>query len=165
MKKAIKILINLARLLLGAVFVFSGFVKAIDPLGTSYKIKDYFEAFDWTFFSDLSLMMAVLLAATEFFLGAALLLGIWKKTVSLLLLLFMSVVTPLTLYLAIKNPVTDCGCFGDALILTNWQTFFKNLVLLLLAIVVFFRNDKFYLFFGLNLITQYLLFQLRTPSR
>lgn len=150
MKKAIKILINLARLLLGAVFVFSGFVKAIDPLGTSYKIKDYFEAFDWTFFSDLSLMMAVLLAATEFFLGAALLLGIWKKTVSLLLLLFMSVVTPLTLYLAIKNPVTDCGCFGDALILTNWQTFFKNLVLLLLAIVVFFRNDKFYLFFGLR---------------
>lgn len=148
MKKVNKILVNIARLLLGLCFVFSGFVKAIDPLGTSYKIKDYFDAFDLSFFSDLSLLMSVVMAATEFFLGAALLLGLWRKTVSQLLLVFMLVVTPFAFYLAIKNPVTDCGCFGDALILTNWQTFFKNIFLLLLAISAFLWNKDFYLFFG-----------------
>ena len=143
-----KILINIARLLLGTCFVFSGFVKAIDPLGFSYKIADYLEAFDLTFFAGLSFLMAAVLAAVEFFLGVAIVLGIWKKTVSLFSLAFMLIMTPFTLYLAIKNPVSDCGCFGDALILTNWQTFFKNVVLLLFAAPLFWWNDLYNPLFG-----------------
>jgi uncharacterized membrane protein YphA (DoxX/SURF4 family) len=148
MEKTKKIFINIARLLLGVSFVFSGFVKVIDPLGFSYKIKDYFEAFGWTSFSELSFLIGVTLAAVELFLGASLLLGVWKRSISLLLLLFMSIITPFTLYLAIKNPVSDCGCFGDALIITNWQTFYKNIFLLFLAIPIFLWSDLFYVFFG-----------------
>jgi len=140
--------INIARFLVGFCFVFSGFVKAIDPLGSSYKFADYLEAFHWSFLSDLTFLMAVGLAATELFLGAALLLGLWKKTTSLLALLFMLFMTPFTLYLAIKNPVSDCGCFGDALILTNWQTFYKNIVLLILVVPVYLWHDLTYTLFG-----------------
>jgi len=148
MENTKKILINIARLILGMCFVFSGFVKAVDPSGSAYKIADYLEAFGWTFFSDLSWLMAVSLSAAEFFLGTALLLGLWKKTTGMLSLVFMLVMTPFTFYLAIKNPVSDCGCFGDALILTNWQTFYKNIVLLALSVAVLFRNDLTYTIFG-----------------
>jgi len=148
MEKAKTILINIARFILGGCFVFSGFVKAVDPLGSAYKFADYFEAFNWSFLSDLTLLMAVGLAAIEFFLGAALLLGIWRKPISLLALLFMLFMTPFTLYLAINNPVSDCGCFGDALILSNWQTFYKNIVLLSLAVPVYLWHDWSFTIFG-----------------
>ena len=148
MENTKKIVINIARFLVGLCFVFSGFVKAIDPLGSSYKFADYLEAFHWSFLSDLTFLMAVGLAAAELFLGTALILGIWKKTTSLLALLFMLFMTPFTLYLAIKNPVSDCGCFGDALILTNWQTFYKNIVLLILVVPVFLWHDLTYTLFG-----------------
>lgn len=148
MEKAKTILINVARLLLGLCFVFSGFVKAVDPLGTAYKIADYLQAFNWLYLKDLTFLMSVGLAALEFYVGATLLLGVRKNTSSLLALLLMIFMTPLTLYLAFKNPVSDCGCFGDALILTNWETFYKNLVLLGLAIPVFLFHDWFYVFFG-----------------
>ncbi|MCE5175580.1 MAG: BT_3928 family protein [Bacteroidales bacterium] len=143
-----KVAVNISRILLGMCFVFSGFVKAIDPSGFAYKISDYLEAFHLTFFSGLSWIFAVLLAAFEFFLGTSLILGIWKKLTSALSLMFLLVMTPFTLYLAIKNPVSDCGCFGDALILTNWQTFYKNMVLLLLAFPVFHWNGLCYKLFG-----------------
>lgn len=148
MENTKKILINIVRLLLGSCFVFSGFVKAIDPLGSTYKISDYLQAFDWMIFKDLSWMGAVLLAAAEFYLGTALILGLWKRSTTLLSLIFMLVMTPFSLYLAIKNPVSNCGCFGDALVLTNWQTFAKNIILLLLAISLFLWNDLFVTFFG-----------------
>lgn len=148
MEKAKTILINIARFILGACFVFSGFVKAVDPLGSAYKFADYFEAFNWSFLSELTLLLAVCLAAAEFFLGTALLLGIWKKSISLLSLFLMLFMTPFTLYLAIKNPVSDCGCFGDALILSNWVTFYKNIILLSLAVPVYLWHDWFYTFFG-----------------
>ena len=135
MKKAA---VNICRLLLALTFIFSGFVKAVDPLGTQYKIHDYLVAMglgnlvpDFT-----TLSLSVLLAATEFFLGICLLFAIRRRIVSKLVLAIMVVMTPLTLWLAIADPIVDCGCFGDALVLTNWQTLWKNVVLLGAAIVV-----------------------------
>lgn len=134
-----KAVVNACRFLLGITFMFSGFVKAVDPLGSFYKIQDYVTAFglaDWlpTY---LPLFLGIALAALEFSVGIFLFLGIRRVVASLLALLLMVVMTPLTLYLAIANPVSDCGCFGDALVLTNWQTFGKNVVLLAAAIMVF----------------------------
>ncbi len=146
--KTLKILVNVARLLLGLSFVFSGFVKALDPLGSTYKINDYLEAFGWVYFQDMSFLMSVLLSATEFFLGLALIIGVYKRAISLSLMLFMLFVTPLTLYIAIANPVSDCGCFGDALVLSNTATFLKNLVLLAIAFFVYWQNEKFITFYG-----------------
>ena len=138
-KKTIDILCFVTRLLLGLTFLFSGAVKAIDPLGTTYKIEDYLKAFGG-FFTDLLPMAepaAFALIAVECILGICLVLNIRIKVVSWLSLAFYLVMTPLTLYLAIKNPVSDCGCFGDAVVLTNWQTFAKNVVLLSLVVVLF----------------------------
>ena len=117
-----------SRIIFGGVFLFSGFVKAIDPVGSAYKFDDYFAAFGLSALDIFSLPLAFTVAAFEFFLGANTLLGSYKKSVPFLDLLFMLFMTPLTLYLAIANPVSDCGCFGDALILSNWETFFKNIV-------------------------------------
>ena len=133
-----KIAVNICRLVLALTFIFSGFVKAVDPLGTQYKIQDYLTALgigrmvpDFT-----TLATSVLLAATEFFLGICLLFAIRRRIVSKLVLIIMVVMTPLTLWLALSNPISDCGCFGDALVLTNWQTFWKNVILLGCAVVV-----------------------------
>lgn len=132
------ILASIARTLLGVVFVFSGVVKAIDPLGTVYKIEDYLKAFGG-FFIDL-LPMAEVAAWTliiiELLLGVCMLLNVRTQWTSWIALLFYCVMTPLTLYIALTNPVSDCGCFGDAVVLTNWQTFGKNVVLIILAIVL-----------------------------
>lgn len=132
-------LINLCRLLLAVAFIFSGFVKAVDPLGTTYKIQDYLEAFgmaSWIPFF-FPLVISIALSTLEFVLGVLMLFGISRRMTTLLTLALMCFMTPLTLYLAIANPVSDCGCFGDAWVLTNWETFGKNIVLLLAAIVAF----------------------------
>ena len=133
-----KVVINISRLVLALTFIFSGFVKAVYPLGTQYKIHDYLTAMGLgkiiPEFTTLSL--SVLLAATEFFLGICLLFAIRRRIVSKLVLTIMVVMTPLTLWLAISNPINDCGCFGDALVLSNWQTLWKNVILLACAIVV-----------------------------
>lgn len=127
-----------ARTLLGLVFIVSGFVKAIDPLGTVYKIEDYLKAFGG-FFTELlpfATVAAVGMIALEFVLGICMLLNIRTQWTSWLALAFYLVMTPLTLYIAINNPVSDCGCFGDAIVISNWQTFGKNMVLLVLAIIL-----------------------------
>ncbi|GHT47508.1 hypothetical protein AGMMS49965_25580 [Bacteroidia bacterium] len=111
-------------------------MKAVDPLGTAYKIHDYFGVWGLSSLDFLTLPLSVGQSVVEFSLGVLLLLGVFRKYMSLLVLLVMCVMTPLTLYLAIGNAVSDCGCFGDALVLTNWQTFFKNVVLLGAAGVV-----------------------------
>ena len=131
--------VNVSRLLLAVTFVFSGLVKVVDPRGTQYKFDDYFQAFGWSEWIPgfLPLWLAVLLAVFEFCIGIYLFFGIRRRTTSWLFLLFMSVMTPLTLYLALANPVSDCGCFGDAVSLTNWETFGKNVVLLGLSVLVF----------------------------
>lgn len=134
-----KVGVNACRFLLGITFIFSGFVKAVDPLGSFYKIQDYLTAFGMGgWFTDyIPLLCGIVLAAVEFSAGIFLFLGIRRSLATLLALLLMGVLTPLTLYLAIANPVSDCGCFGDAWVLTNWQTFGKNIVLLAAAIVAF----------------------------
>lgn len=131
--------VNICRFLLAGLFIFSGFVKAIDPLGFTYKIEDYLEAFKvfaWIP-SFVPVIAAITLASLEFVLGVLMFFGIRQKPATTLVLLFMIVMTPLTLYLAIADPIPDCGCFGDAWVLTNWQTFWKNVVLLIAAVSVF----------------------------
>lgn len=134
---------NLFRILVGVVFVFSGFVKGVDPLGTAYRLEDYFIAFNWGFFIPLALFFSILLCTIEFAVGIMLLFNLKMKFTSWLLLLMMVFFTVLTFNDAINNPVPDCGCFGDAIKLTNWQTFYKNLVLLPMAIVIFVYRRKF----------------------
>ena len=117
----VRVLLWISRILFGAVFIFSGFVKAIDPLGSAYKFQDYFLAFnlEWLSFSALSL--AVLLSTLEFVIGVAVLIGLKMRWSAVGGLLFMVFFTPLTLYVALTDPVPDCGCFGDALIISNWD--------------------------------------------
>lgn len=136
--KATSIIATVARTLLGLTFIFSGVVKAIDPLGTVYKIEDYLKAFGG-FFTDLLPMAtpaAWALIASEFVLGVCLVLNIKTRWTMWVTLAFYCVMTPLTLYVALVNPVSDCGCFGDALVITNWQTFIKNIVLLTLTLAL-----------------------------
>ena len=138
------LLTNACRVILAVVFMVSGFVKAVDPMGFFYKLKDYAQAFDVTCFSDAWLQFfAMLFVAVEFVAGFFLLTGVYRKVVSWLVMLVMLVYTPLTLYIAIKNPVPDCGCFGDALQLTNWETFAKNVFLLLVALPVCIKSSLF----------------------
>ncbi len=129
------------RILIGCVFIFSGFVKIIDPYGGFYKVEDYLVAFGWDFFIPLAFVGSVLQNAFEFLLGICLLFGANIRSTSLLTMLFMGVMLPLTLYIAIFNPVTDCGCFGDALIISNWATFWKNVVFSFMIVIVFLWRD------------------------
>lgn len=136
-----KILKLISRLSLGIVFTFSGFVKAVDPLGTAYKFTDYFvEAFSMPGLAGLSLGLSIILNAIEFLVGICLLLNVKPRLSSIGALIFMIVFTPLTLYIAIYSPVEDCGCFGDALKLSNWATFYKNLIFLSLAVFLFIKT-------------------------
>ena len=135
---AFRLIASISRILLGLVFIFSGVVKAIDPLGTVYKIEDYLKAFGG-FFTELLPMAEVAawaLIILELLLGVCMVLNIRSQWTAWVSLLFYLVMTPLTLYIALTNPVSDCGCFGDAVVLTNWQTFWKNVVLIILAIVL-----------------------------
>jgi len=132
-----KIIRYLSRIVIGLVFIFSGTVKAIDPLGSAYKFHDYFLSFNIGFLDILSLPLAILLCITEFIAGFSVLTGIKLKTGLLIVMLMMIIFTPLTFILALTNPVSDCGCFGDAVHLTNWQTFGKNIILLILVILVY----------------------------
>ncbi len=139
----IKILKHLARILFGLVFIFSGFVKGIDPWGSAYKFTDYFHAMGLDAIVWAAFPLGVLLSFAEFAIGVAFLFNWRMKIFSWLGLLFMLFFTPLTLWIALKNPVTDCGCFGDALVISNWETFYKNLIFIVLAIVVFVNRSWF----------------------
>ncbi len=138
----IKILAEICRVLLGGVFIFSGIVKAVDPAGFAIKMEDYLHAFGLYSFDSLSILLSFTLCAFEFALGVCMLMGVYRKFTSILVVIFMAFMTPLTLYLAIFNPVSDCGCFGDAVVISNWQTFWKNLVLLAASIVVLKNNYR-----------------------
>lgn len=132
------IIINLLRLVLGAVLVFSGYVKAVDPMGTLYKLQDYLTALNLSGMVPqwLLLVAAVALAALEFCLGIFILFAIRRRLVSRVTLAFMVVMTLITIWLATTNPIKDCGCFGDAVYLTNVQTLIKNLVLFACAFII-----------------------------
>ena len=133
-----KLAVNIARLILAVAFILSGFVKAVDPLGTQYKIQDYLVAMGLgRLIPDfITLSASVLLSTLEFILGICLLFAIRRRIVSKIVLVLMAAMTLLTLWLALTDPISDCGCFGDALVLTNWQTFWKNIVLLTAAVIV-----------------------------
>jgi len=135
MQKAKYIAMGLVRLVLSLTFILAGMVKLIDPRGTQYKIEDYSSAFGLggVLPESLPLALACMMALAEFQIGIHLLYGMRRRLTSAMALCFLLIMTPLTLYLAIENPVTDCGCFGDALVLSNWQTFAKNVVLLVCA--------------------------------
>mgnify|MGYP005942370297 FL=1 len=134
---------NLCRIIVGIVFIYSGFVKGIDPLGSDYKFTDYFNAFGMGWMNATTLFFSFALSLVEFLIGIALLFNLWVSRMAWGSLLFMFFFTPLTLVSALTNPVSDCGCFGDAMILTNWQTFWKNIILLLLAIMIFMYRKEY----------------------
>jgi uncharacterized membrane protein YphA (DoxX/SURF4 family) len=141
--RIISTLLIVSRIILGFVFIFSGFVKGVDPLGSTYKFSDYFNAFNLGFLDFLALPFAYLLSAAEFLIGISLLFGFRFRLGAWAITVFMGFFTVLTFILALTNPVTDCGCFGDAIIMTNWQTFFKNLILLPFVFIAFrFRRDQ-----------------------
>ncbi len=133
-----KILVNIARFVVALTFILSGFVKAVDPMGTQYKIADYLAAMHLgTYIPDfITLIVSVLLSAAEFWLGICLLFAIRRRVVTRIILIWLMIMTPLTLWLALTDPISDCGCFGDAIVLTNWQTFGKNIVLLACATLI-----------------------------
>ena len=141
-ERLIKILVEFCRLLIGATFVFSGVVKAIDPTGWAIKSGEYLTAFGLNYYSWMEYVISFNIAAIEFTLGICLLLAVYRKLTTLCILLMMCFMTPLTLYLAIFNPVSDCGCFGDAIILSNWATFLKNVPLLIAAIILFIFHKR-----------------------
>ena len=137
-RRVIKICVTVCRFLLAGVFVFSGFVKTIDPLGTHYKVLDYVEALGLTDILPQFVlsMTSSMLGMVEFCLGVYLFFGIRRIIAPYLTVLIMCIMTPLTLWIALYNPVSDCGCFGDAVTLSNWGTFGKNVVLLIMSLVL-----------------------------
>ena len=141
MKRAKAVALYVARTVVGLTFILSGFVKAIDPLGTQYKIQDYLAAIppSLSLPDMLTLLMSISLSMVEFTLGAFMLTAISRRVTARLTLLFMLVMTAVTVWIYIADPVKDCGCFGDALTLTNLETLLKNIVLLALAALVAWR--------------------------
>lgn len=138
-----KIICTISRIFVGFVFVFSGFVKAVDPMGFTIKLGEYLEAFHLGFLHFSALPLSIAVSAAELMIGLNLLAAVRMKFTSWALLFFMCFFTVLTFILALTNPVSDCGCFGDALVLTNWQTFGKNVILLVPAIILFIYRNQF----------------------
>lgn len=130
------------RILVGGLFIYSGFSKGVDPLGTQYVIHDYLEAFKLPWLTSLSLAGSFILNMIEFTLGVLLVLNVKIRYTAWLTAAMMAFFTCLTLNDAIAEPVPDCGCFGKALVITNWQTFYKNLVLDAGVLVVLFSLKK-----------------------
>ena len=135
-------IVLILRLIVGSVFAFSGFVKAIDPWGVLYKFEDYIAVIGWDWLLPFLLFGAFVVSIFEFVLGVCLIIGAYRRVAVWLSLLLMLVMTPLTLWLAVTNAVPDCGCFGEAIVMSNWATFFKNIVLLVAVIYLLRHNVK-----------------------
>jgi uncharacterized membrane protein YphA (DoxX/SURF4 family) len=136
-----KIALNFSRIFVGVLFIFSGLIKANDPLGFGYKLQEYFDVFHMSFLGGMATGIAILLCVFEIVLGALLLFGFWKKQVTGGLLAVIIFFTFLTFVSAAFKVVTSCGCFGDAIPLTPWQSFSKDIVLLILIIYLFIHKD------------------------
>lgn len=126
-----------SRLFVGILFIFSGLIKANDPLGFGYKLQEYLDVFHLSFLNGFATAIAILLCALEIVLGALLLLGLWSKKTAFWLLGLIIFFTLLTFVSAVFKVVTSCGCFGDAIPLTPWQSFTKDLILLVLIVYIF----------------------------
>lgn len=135
-------MVILMRLAVGGVFVFSGFVKAIDPWGSYYKFNEYLNALGWDSLLGLSTFGAFTLAAIEFAIGVMLVTGSCRRFAPIFSSVFVGLMLPLTLWLAITDKVPDCGCFGDYLVLSNWATFGKNVVLLAGSVYLLVLNKR-----------------------
>ena len=138
----------IARILVGALFIFSGFIKANDPLGFSYKLQEYFEVFNMNWMVPAALALAVFICVFEIIVGFSLLLGSRVKLTLTLLSLMMVFFTFLTFYSAYYNKVTSCGCFGDAIPLTPWQSFYKDIVLSILTLILIIGRSNIQPVFG-----------------
>lgn len=135
-------LLGFCRIFTGLLFIFSGFIKANDPTGFGYKLQEYFEVFHLTTFNEYATAIAVVICGFEILLGALLLFGVYANLVAWGLLLLILFFTFLTFYSAFFEVVTSCGCFGDAIPLTPWQSFSKDLVLLALILIIFFNRKQ-----------------------
>jgi uncharacterized membrane protein YphA (DoxX/SURF4 family) len=137
-----KLITQVSRILVGVLFIFSGLIKLNDPMGFSFKLGDYFAAdvLNLPFLQDYTLALALFVVVLEVLLGVALLLGLWKNLTTWLLLLMIIFFTFLTFYSAYFEKVTDCGCFGDAIPLTPWESFGKDIVLSILIGIIFFQR-------------------------
>ena len=137
-----KILVQISRIIVGLLFIFSGFVKLDDPIGFSFKLQEYFspEVLNIQFLIPFALVLAIIIVIFELVLGIMLLIGYQPRFTTWSLLLMIVFFTFLTFYSAYFNKVTDCGCFGDAIPLTPWQSFYKDVFLLLLILVLFFNR-------------------------
>ena len=133
-------LVLIFRIILGLVFIFSSTVKGVDPLGTAYRVEDYLIAYGMDWMLDSALLLSVFLIAIEFLLGVAILFKLKVRLAAFGVFLIMIIFTLITWFDARYNLVPDCGCFGDAVKMSNWETFSKNVVLILLAIVVFVKR-------------------------
>src|SRR5690554_1171347 len=144
-----KYVVGLARIIVGVLFIISGLIKLNDPVGFSFKLNDYFapEVLDLGFLVPYALLIAIVLVIVEVLLGISLLLGYCRKLTLWSLLLMIVFFTFLTFYSAYFNKVTDCGCFGDALPLTLWESFTKDVVLLVLILILFFGRNYIRPFF------------------
>ena len=163
--KQTNVTVNFLRYLVGVWFVFSGVVKAIDPAGTAIKMEEYFEIFEkstpllsvlWKFSAEHALSISFLMIIFEIYLGIALVLGAWKKTTIWLLILLIAFFTFLTGYSAKTGKVTDCGCFGDFLKLAPIQSFYKDIFLSILIIMILIGQKSIKELFG-NIISKILL--------
>ncbi|WP_199136809.1 BT_3928 family protein [Pedobacter sp. ASV12] len=137
-----KIALNFSRWFVGVLFIFSGLIKLNDPLGFGYKLQEYFEVFHITFLSNWATGIAIILCVLEVYLGALLLFGFWRNQVTKGLLGLIIFFTFLTFVSAAFKVVTSCGCFGDAIPLTPWQSFGKDLILLVLIVYLFVKREK-----------------------
>ena len=135
--------LTLCRELVGALFVFSSFTKGVDPLGTKYKMLDYFIAYDIQWLNDLALPLAIIMIMAEFIVGICLMLNLLPRLATLGATLLMVFFTITTYFDAKYNLVPDCGCFGTAIKMSNWQTFFKNLIIISILIPLIFNNKTF----------------------
>ncbi len=143
-----KLLVNISRVIVGVLFIFSGLVKANDPLGLSYKMQEFFEVWaqnpelkntmDWL--HNYALPFSIIMITLEIVVGVGILLGIWKKFFSVLLLLLIVFFSFLTGYAVLSGKIATCGCFGDCIPLTAMQSFIKDLILLLLILIIFFGS-------------------------
>ena len=139
-----KILVHISRIIVGALFIFSGFVKLVDPIGSQYKFEEYFSesVLDMEYLVPYALAFSIVLIIAEIILGIAILVGYKAKATLWSLLVMILVFSFLTWYSAYYNKVTDCGCFGDAIKLTPWQSFYKDITLLILILLLLVKSKE-----------------------
>ena len=143
-----KIVVRIVQFLFAVVFIFSGFAKCVDPIGTSIKVTEYLQYFGFGMLTDLSLGIAWMLCIVEFICGMNILLGQARRITLIVSTLLLFAFTPLTLWLAVMDAIGECGCFGDAVHLTNWQTFGKNVILLAMLALLWAKQDLMYRLMG-----------------